>query len=279
LSICGKYTTFELDVRLENLKKMRLSILTPILVFSTLFIVGCTEEKPALVMPVTTDSELALEYYETGMVAYDEIKMGLAWNNLQLAVEQDPDFFMAYFWMYFMSSQDSKKVVEKALHSDIQNNPAEKQVRLGLKYLVDGQDKKAVEHLQKLVDMYPQDPHTHKILYIIQYQFLKDPKAAVVSIERAIRECPDYPPAYNQLGYAYMDMEQYEDAERAFDTYIELAPFIANPYDSKGDYYMNTKQFEKAYNSYMKAFEIDSGFEVSKKKAKKARQFQEKFSQ
>lgn len=230
-------------------------------------------------MLVTTDSELALEYYETGMVAYDQIKWSLAWHNLNLAVEQDPDFFMAYFWMYFMSSKDSKKVAEKALQSDIQLNPGEEQIRMALKYLVDGQHEKAVEHLQNLVDLYPSDPHVHKILYIIQFHFLNDLEAAIVSLERAIGECPDYPLAYNQLGYAYMKLEQYEEAEKAFDKYIEMASTIANPYDSKGDYFMATEQYEKAYESYMKAYEIDSSFEVSKKKAKKARSQEQKMAQ
>ncbi|MCD4710590.1 MAG: tetratricopeptide repeat protein [Bacteroidales bacterium] len=255
---------------------MRLRILTPVLFFSILLFSRCAEEKPALVMPVTTDSELALEYYETGMVAFDQIKLRLAWHNLDLAVEQDPDFFMAYFWMYFMSGKDSKKVIEKAFQSDIQRNPGEEQIRLALKYLVDGQDKKVAEHLQNLVDLYPSDPQAHKILYIIQFHFLKDSEAAIISIKRAIRECPDYSLAYNYLGYSYMELEQYEDAEKAFDKYIRMAPSLANPFDSKGDYFMATEQFGKAYDSYMKAFEIDSGFEVSKKKAKKARLLQEK---
>jgi tetratricopeptide (TPR) repeat protein len=250
--------------------------LTPVLVFSSLLFFGCAKEKPPLVMPVTTDSELALEYYETGMVAFDQIKLSLAWQNWQFAVEQDPDFFMAHFWMFFISSKDSKKVAIKALQSDIQLNPGEEQIKVALKYLVEGQDDKVVEHLEKVVDLYPYDPYVHKILYILQFQFMKDPEAAIVSIKRAIKACPDYPVAYNQLGYAYMDMDQYDDAEKAFDRYIELAPTLANPYDSKGDYFMATEQFEKAYDSYMKAFEIDSDFEVSKQKAEKARLLQNK---
>jgi Tfp pilus assembly protein PilF len=274
--MAGKSATFEMDVRLENFETMRLMILTTVVAFSILVISGCAEEKPASAMPVTTDSELALEYYETGMVAFDQIKLSLAWHNWQRAVEQDPDFFMAHFWMYFISSKESKKIVAKALNTDIQLNPGEEQIRLAFKYLVDGQDEKAVEHLQNLVYLYPSDPNTHKILYIIQFQFLKDPESAIVSIKNAIRQCPEYPLAYNQLGYAYMDLGQYNDAEKAFNTYIELAPNLANPFDSKGDYFMATEQFEKAYESYMEAFEIDSSFEVSKKKAKKARLMQEK---
>ena len=259
---------------------MRLKILTPVLAFSILLIFGCTEEKPASVMPLTTDSELALKLYETGMVAFDQFQQKLAWNNLYMAVEQDPDFFMANFWMFYMSSKESKKAADKAFQSEAQLNPAEEQVRMALKYLVDGQEEKVVEHLQNLVDMYPSDPQTHKILYLLQQMIFKDYEGAITSLERAIRECPDFPLAYNQLGYAYTELEDYENAEEALDNYIRLAPDQANPYDSKGDFFMTTKQFEKALDSYMKAYKIDpSTFEVSKKKAKKAKMLLEKSGQ
>ena len=123
-------------------------------------------------MPVSTDSELALELYETGIMAFDQFKQKLSWDNLYRAVELDPDFFMAYFWMYHMSSKESKKAAEKAFQSEAQLNPGEEQVRMALKYLVDGQEEKVVEHLQNLVDMYPSDPQTHKLLYLIQQMFL-----------------------------------------------------------------------------------------------------------
>jgi Tfp pilus assembly protein PilF len=256
---------------------MRLRILTPVLVFSSLIISGCVEEKPASHMPVTTDSELALEFYETGQLAYDQLKLSLAKKNFVNAVEEDPNFFMAHFWMFFISSKDSKIVSDKAFKVDAQLNPGEEQVRLALKYLMDGQNEKVVEHLTNLIDLYPSDPNLHKILYIIQFHYFKDPESAIVSIKRAVKECPDYPLAYNQLGYAYMDLEDFEQAEEALDNYIRLAPDQGNPYDSKGDYFMATKQYDEAFDSYMRAFEIDSStFEVSKKKAKKARMLQEK---
>ena len=258
---------------------MRLKILTPALAFSILLIFGCTEEKPASVMPVTTDSELALKLYETGVVAFDQFKQSLSWHSLYTAVELDPDFFMASFWMYYMSGTESKKAAEKAFQSEAQLNPAEEQVRMALKYLVDGQEEKVVEHLQNLVDMYPSDPQTHKILYLLQQMYFKDYEGAIISLERAIRECPDFPLAYNQLGYAYTELEDYEKAEEALDTYIRLAPDQANPYDSKGDFFMETEQYEEAYESYMKANEIEPGFDKSEKKAKKARMLQQKAAQ
>jgi len=256
---------------------MRVSILTPVLAFSILLIAGCAEEKADPVMPVTTNSELALELYESGVMAFDQFKQKLSYENMYRAVELDPDFFMAYFWLYYMTSKESKKAAEKAFESEIQLTPAEEQVKMALKYLMDGEEEKVLEHLQNMVDMYPSDPQAHKILYLIQQMYFKDIEGAIVSLKRAIKECPEFPLAYNQLGYAYMDLEDFENAEKALDNYIRLAPEQANPYDSKGDYFMNTEQYEEAYESYMKAYEIDPAvFTISKKKAQKARLLMQK---
>ena len=233
---------------------------------------ACTKDQSGDMMQVTTDSDLARELYKKSQLAFDQIDFKLSFHNLELAVGEDPNFFMAHFWMYFMSESRAKEVAEKALQTEIDLNDAEQQIKAAFKYLLDGQEDKAVMHLQKAVDLYPSDPHLHKILYILQYHLLKDYEGAIESINRAIKEVPDYPLAYNQLGYACMELDRYDEARKAFDSYIRLAPELANPYDSEGDYYMNTGQYDKAYESYMKAYKIDPEFSISEKKAKKALQ-------
>ena len=258
---------------------MRVRVLTSVIAISILIFSACTRDESAERMPVTTDSELALKLYETGMVAHDELKGSIAWGSLMHAVGEDPDFFMAYFWMYFMFSKDSKGVAEEAFQSDTELSDGEELLKTALKYFVDGQDEKVIETLRKLVDLYPSDPYTHKILYYIQYHFHKDIEGAIESLKDAIEAIPEYSYAYNLLGYAYTDLEQYDKAEEALDAYIRVAPGLANPYDSKGDFYMKTEQYLKAYESYLKAVEIDpTNFETSKKKASKAKQMMEKVS-
>lgn len=222
-------------------------------------------------MPVTTNSEQALAYYRTGMDAFDRVKLDVAMSNFEMAVKEDPDFFMAYFWMYLISGRSSKKIADEAMQSNAPLNEGEKHIKTAFKYLLNGQNEKVVDNLKKAIRLYPKDPDVHKTLYIIQFQIMWDLEAAIESMYNAIEARPEYPMTYNQLGYALMEMENYKKAEEAFDTYIELAPDIANPYDSKGDFYMKTKQYEKAYESYMKAFRTDSTFTVSEKKASKVR--------
>ena len=255
---------------------MRLRPLALVWVVSNLIISSCTQKEVKEFMPVTTDSDLALEFYETAITALDRLNYSVAWDNLQYAIKEDPDFFMANFWLYYISSQESKSVAERIVQSDAELNDAEKQIKTAFEYLLEGQYEKTVEYLQKAIALYPYDPQLYKILYMLQLQFMKDAEASIATIEDAIDACPDFPMAYNFLGYAHLDLNNFDQAEKAFDKYIELAPDQANPYDSKGDYFMEVKRYEEAYESYMRAYEIDSSFTISRKKAEKAKQLLEK---
>lgn len=255
---------------------MRLKPLALIWVVSNLLIFACTQNDLKESMPVSTPSDLARELYETGIIALDRLNYAIAWDNLQQAIKEDPNFFMANFWLYYISSKDSKSVAERILQTEAELNDAEKQIRTAFKYLLEGQDEKTVEYLWKAIEMYPYDPQLYKILYMLQLQFMNDPEGAAKTIATAIDASPEFPMAYNFMGYAQMDLGEYEKARKAFDQYIELAPDQANPYDSKGDYFMEVEMYEEAYESYMKAYEIDSSFTVSKKKAEKARYMLEK---
>lgn len=236
---------------------------------------SCTNTKSKVLMPVTTDSELAREYYETAIIAFDQIKYADAIDNFKKAIEEDPDFFMALYWLYPLAGENSKKVAEMAFQIDKQLSDGEELLRTAFKYLVDGQKEKALEQVEMIIALYPEDVMPYKILYMLQFQFFKDMESARKTIEAAILVQPDHAISYNMLGYALMDLEDYVNAEKAFDKYIELAPEIANPYDSKGDFLMKMNKYEEAYESYMKAYEIDSNFSISLKKAQKAQKMME----
>ena len=232
--------------------------------------ISCQNDASDEHMPVTTNSDLALEYYETGIIAFDQLKYADAIDNLKRAVEIDENFFMAYYWLYPLAGDYSKKVADMAFKVDAELSEAEEILRTAFKYMVDSQEEKALEQIDMIIERYPTDVEPYKIKYLIQFQILKDVESALKTIQTAIEVKPDHAISYNMLGYAYMDLEDYEAAEKAFDSYITLAPETANPYDSMGDFLMKTNRFEEAYESYMKAYSIDSSFSISYKKAQKA---------
>lgn len=251
---------------------MRQSILSIIPAICLVVVVGsCKNGGNNGKMPVTTDSEQAMEYYQMAVTAFDRIKYSEAIDYFKKAIEEDPEFFMAYYWLYPLSGEYAKKVAERAFRIERELSDAESIIKTAFKYLVDGQKERAIEQVEKLIELYPEDVEAYKILYLLQFQFWQDMESARETLEAAIKVQPDHAISYNMLGYALMDLGDYENAGKAFDKYMKLEPDIANPYDSKGDYLMNLNRYREAYENYMKAYEIDSTFTISLKKAEKAR--------
>src|ERR1041384_1868750 len=71
---------------------------------------------------------------------------------------------------------------------------------------------------------------------------------------------PNYSPAYNILGYAYRQNDDYANAEQAFKKYIELIPNDPNPYDSYAELLLKMGKFDDAITQYRKALSIDPNF-------------------
>ncbi|HDR68096.1 MAG TPA: tetratricopeptide repeat protein [Bacteroidaceae bacterium] len=236
---------------------------------------SCTHTNMDGKMPITTGSDQAMEYYKTAITALEQIRYADAIDNFTRAIEEDPDFFMAYYWLYPLSGKNSKKIAESAFQIDAELSDAEENLRTAFKYLADGQKEKAVEQVEKIIELYPGDVETYKILYLLQFQFFKDMDKARRTVEKALKVNPDHAISYNMLGYALMELGDFENAEKAFEKYIKLEPDIANPYDSKGDFLMQTNKYREAYESYMKAYEIDTSFTMSLKKAMKAKKLSE----
>jgi len=55
------------------------------------------------------------------------------------------------------------------------------------------------------------------------------------------------------LGYAYMDKGDLENAGKVLQEQVRLAPGLANPYDSMGDYYLTVGDSESALKYFEKS--------------------------
>jgi tetratricopeptide (TPR) repeat protein len=65
--------------------------------------------------------------------------------------------------------------------------------------------------------------------------------------------------------------DQDADVTEAGKELVKLYPKDPDPYDSKGDYFMAIEEYGSAYESFMKAYEIDSTWTGSLRKAERAR--------
>jgi tetratricopeptide (TPR) repeat protein len=62
------------------------------------------------------------------------------------------------------------------------------------------------------------------------------------------------------LGYSYRNLENYNEAEKAFKKYIELIPDDPNPYDSYAEMLSKVGRYEESIVQYKKALEINPDF-------------------
>jgi protein O-GlcNAc transferase len=78
--------------------------------------------------------------------------------------------------------------------------------------------------------------------------------------QRAFDIDSKYVPAINGIGYLYMKIEQYDNAEEWFKKLIKIRPDLASPYNSYANVLIQKEQFDEAIVYYKKAMEKDEFF-------------------
>ena len=224
------------------------------------------------IMPVTAASKSALSLYKKALEYYDAVNIERATETFNDALREDPDLFMANYHLalYYLMNQswdNFRRYSYAVINCKARLSEGEELLKEALVRLRNG-DADVTGPGRKLVDLYPGDPNSYS--HLISFQSLNgDIEGMTETIKKAITIAGNPAPFYNQLGYAYINLNQEEKAKEAFDRYIELDPKNPNVYDSKGDYFMYVRQYDRAYESYMKAHSIDPSF--SEEKARMAK--------
>lgn len=212
-------------------------------------------------IPVTTSSAEALKLYNKGIDLFDNLRQQEAQEYFKRAVEKDPDFALAHL-NYGMTSNDLSiffDELNRALSLIEKISEGERLTIFGIQAGANGLLMKQREYFQKLVEIYPQDERAHYLLGNY-YFFQQDFNLAIGEYRRATEINSKYPPAYNMLGYAHRQLQNFNEAEEAFIKYISIIPDNPNPYDSYAELLMKKGEFEKSIQNYRKALKIDPYF-------------------
>jgi tetratricopeptide (TPR) repeat protein len=235
---------------------------------------SCAQKEAQI--PVTTDSEKALELYQEATKAMNEVYVQQAMDLLNQALEEDPNFFMAAYNLatinlYFGNTEEFKKYAAQAVGSEASLSEGEEIMKKMIEKQMEDPEADVTDLGKQLVEMYPEDPVAYNQLAFAQ-MVVNNYEGVVETLKKELEVAEDSAAIYNQLGYAYMELGQYDSARSVFDLYVEMEPDLPNPYDSRGDYYMKIEDYGKAYENYMKAYEIDSTWSYSKALKAKALQ-------
>ena len=214
------------------------------------------QEPDPLVAEVTTNSREAYRYYLEGLENYYRLYYPEAAENFEKAVEYDSTFAMAY---YYLSKLKSRRYVAKAVEYAAGASQKEQAYISVLEATAAGDADRVITELKQLVTKYPDEKDA--LLQLGRYTASRERyDEAIGYLKRAVEADPLYKLGYNLLAYCYSQTGEFEQALRAIDRYIELAPDEPNPYATRGDILARDGRIDEAINSLNQAVSLKRDF-------------------
>lgn len=236
---------------------------------------SCEPQTQENKIPVTSKSEDAINLYEEAMVLMEKVYFAQALDKFKEALNEDPDFFMpayrlAFYSLYQQDMESFKKYANQAIQANAKLSEAEELMRSAIEELLENQKADITSTGREIIALYPNDKESY-LNHAFYLYFMDDTEGYIQTLNDAMKVTEDAATLYNAPGYAYMKLGRLDEAKEAFDKYLELKPEEPNPYDSKGDYYMEVGDYQKAYDNYMMAMKVDSTWKISLEKATNAK--------
>ena len=213
---------------------------------------------------ITTASDKAKEEYLEGLRLADNLQTAKSLEHFDRAIALDSTFAFAYLNRAnnSITTKDFLDNLKKALEYKDKASEGERLLILAAEAGVNGGIRKQQEYLERAVELYPQDERAHLLLgayFFIRQNYTQ----SVAEYKKAIAIWPTFASAYNNLGYAYRQLEDYSDAEQTFKKYTELIPDNPNPYDSYAELLLKIGRFDESIANYQKALSLDPSFTSS----------------
>ncbi len=231
-----------------------------ILLFLPVLFLTCENDT----VPITTNSEQALQDFLKGRDFIEKVSMQDAKEHLERAVKQDSNFAMAYLYLYFTETNVTERyaLIEKAKSLSDDMSKGERLCILAFEAGAYGYSKKQEGYFQELVEVYPNDERA--LIHLANFYFgQREYDKAIVYYKRTVQLNPNFSVPYNQMGYLYRYQQNYPAAEESFKKYIKLIPDDPNPYDSYAELLLKMGEYEVSIETYEKALEIDPDFAPS----------------
>ena len=225
----------------------------------------------AKVMNWTSESEEARNAFNIGMWQLYNLEWEQAGQSFSSAIELDESFALAYAMRartnYFLQNQG--KVAEDldiAVSMSINASPEEKKMIMALSNDNNLGTNSFNQVVERLVRKYPDSSF---LRFESIFATINDigPDMILRRGKDLIEMNPNFTPALNIMGYAYLQKDNLDLAKVTFQEQVRRQSGKANPYDSLGDYYlaennnkMALRYFEQSSMMGLKASEskVDS---------------------
>lgn len=255
--------------------KTIIKILMVILFLGQQWLLAQTKE-----IPITTSSKEALKIFLEARERSENFETAEAALLYDKAIALDPEFAIAYLNRAGSGGGYTlwKTNYDKAVSLIDKVTEGEKLLILYSQSVIKGQGQQRKEYLDQLLEKYPKDKRVH-LLAAGYFYDLSEYQKAIVHYKKATSLDKNFAPAFNMLGYSYSALNNYKEAEKAFQNYIKLIPNRAASYDSYAELLLKMGKHDESMVQYKKALKIDPSFSYSLLGMANNLVFKEKYSE
>ena len=204
----------------------------------------------AKVMNWTSESEEARNAFNIGMWQLYNLEWEQAGQSFSSAIELDESFALAYAMRartnYFLQNQGKvAEDLEIAVSMSINASPEEKKMIMALSNDNNLGTNSFNQVVERLVRKYPDSSF---LRFESIFATINDigPDMILRRGKDLIEMNPNFTPALNIMGYAYLQKDNLDLAKATFQEQVRRQSGKANPYDSLGDYYLAENNNEMA---------------------------------
>ena len=225
-----------------------------------------TKDGSAAKLPVTTASQEAARYFESGMVHYENHRWNLALDDWNEAVKLDPNFAQAYVWICFTTADPAEEARDRAKAEALIDrvSPGE---QLLIRWMAGSRGNHYIEGIAAMNDMLAMFPNDKRLNFLVGYWLFRQDQYEFSKklTMRALAQDPNYATCYNQMGYIYSRLGDIDKALEFTAKYVELLPQEPNPHDSYGEMLRFAGRYDEALQQYRLALKVDPTFYISQK--------------
>jgi tetratricopeptide (TPR) repeat protein len=217
-------------------------------------------------IPVTTQSALARNAYEMGLVQREDrlfVDEGLEF--FRQAVKADPQFALGHAALGYFTADPKEAKQESALAVKYIDNasPDEQLLIRWMNSTKNGETVVAISAMNDLLAKYPNDNRWGNMAaeWLCANQGANEHGEAI--LVRLLKNDPHYYPAMNNLAYCYALSGQPQLAPPLMEQYVAALPNEPNPQDSYGEIMRMLGDYPAALEHYQKALAINPHFNAS----------------
>ncbi len=224
------------------------------------------ESSPFKIVDVSTTSIQAYNNYLRALESWENFLRRDARELFEKAIQQDPDFAMAYRWLfrcyYWLEEHEAgRKFLVRA--RELSHKATERErlwIEADYAVFIEKDYEKRVRILEQITKKFPREKGAYYSQGHYYHWINRDLPKAMEMYRKELELNPDHGQALNGLGFAYASLRNFEKALEFLNRYASVLPGSTNPLDSIAAVYLAMGNYDKAIEKALEALKINPNF-------------------